>query len=401
MKKYRRTMAVVICLVAISSKLFAGEIDMLVQELVKEGVIKPGKAQQIMTLTKEEMRRKIAKGDEETLPSWIQKMNLKGDLRLRSQWQDKEGKEPRVRQRIRFRLKGEAKVSLGFTVGFGLCTGGDDPRSTNQTLDNMFQTPAINLDYAYLKYTAPKLVTAIGGKIPNKMVIWKPADLLWDGDINVEGGAVLIHKDALFLNSGVLVLDNEKYDSDPLMYIAQAGVKKNMAGNVNIKLAGTLYGFEHIKGNGAQSTHSAGTNSTDVGGNRTYDYDSIGAGIDLNIKKTFVPSLSIFGEFIANPDPDKDNQGYLAGVKFGDRKVAGRGNWQIKYMYRMLEKDAWYDGFPDSDAYGGDTGSTGSEAVIKYGLAKNIILGLDYYMIEDIEDKKVQNLFQFDVVAKF
>ena len=52
----------------------AGEIDKLVQHLMKEGVIKPADAQLILTETKEENRVKMAQGKLDTLPSWIQKI---------------------------------------------------------------------------------------------------------------------------------------------------------------------------------------------------------------------------------------------------------------------------------------------------------------------------------------
>ncbi len=124
----------------------AGEIDRLVRELVKQGVINPGKAQEILTLTEQDIKKELAKAEVETVPKWSQVISLKGDFRARNQWEEKENSDPRIRQRIRFRLKGEAQVAQGFRVGFGLATGGNDPRSTNQTLENMFETKGVQLD---------------------------------------------------------------------------------------------------------------------------------------------------------------------------------------------------------------------------------------------------------------
>ena len=56
--------------------------------------------------------------------------------------------------------------------------------------------------------------------------------------------------------------------------------------------------------------------------------------------------------------------------------------WQAKYNYRRLERDAWADFLPDSDFYGGDTNVKGWEAEFKLAINKNVTLGLDYYNAE-------------------
>ena len=58
----------------------------------------------------------------------------------------------RDRARIRFRLGAETKVNDQTKVLFGLATGGTDPRSTNQTLENSFELKDIRLDYVYAEY---------------------------------------------------------------------------------------------------------------------------------------------------------------------------------------------------------------------------------------------------------
>jgi hypothetical protein len=343
--------------------------------------------------------------EEDSISSWAQKIKIKGDLRLRYQTEDKEGSDPRVRNRIRFRLQGKADVAKGLNVGFGLATGGVDPRSTNETLDNNFETPDIRLDYAYAKYVTPQNMTLLGGKIPNKLLIWKPADLLWDGDINLDGAGIILEQKKgvceLALNSGVFVLDEiNASDKDPLMYVIQ-GKAETETGIAGIKLAAALYGFENVKGSALDL--SAGTNSTDVSGNLIYNYDSIGVGAEVKLPGIIVPVLCVFGEGIVNNDTNLDQEhktGYLVGLKIGDKKIKSSGQWQVKYMYRDLQKDAWLDIFPDSDSMGGETGIYGSEFVLNYGLAKNTLLGVDHYNMMG-EAAKVQTLTQVDLKFKF
>ena len=121
-----------------------------------------------------------------------------------------------------------------------------------------------------------------------------------------------------------------------------------------------------------------------------------------NPLNNIVPYFTLFGNYINNPDPSDNNQGYLIGLKFGDKKVKKKGQWQVKYMYRRLEKDAWLDTFPDSDFYGGKTGVKGHEVIFDYALKKNVVLGLDYYYTQNIDGaKRPENLLQVDMKLKF
>ena len=77
-----------------------------------------------------------------------QEITWKGDLRTRYQNQNttNDGNAPRARVRIRTRLGMTADVNDNITVYGGLATGSNDPRSTNQTLTNSFETKSIQLD---------------------------------------------------------------------------------------------------------------------------------------------------------------------------------------------------------------------------------------------------------------
>ncbi len=392
-----------------ASSSFAGEIDILVEKLVDKGILSHGEAQQILTETKEEVRKEIAKGTYSSLPSWIQKMKLKGDLRLRYQWEDKTGSEDRHRARYRFRLGLETKANDKLNVAAGLATGGDDPRSTNQTMADTFSTPDIRLDYAYAAWQAAPWATVLGGKIKSiKSLIFRPSDLLWDSDINPEGISIQLSKGFdngldTFLNTGVWVLDESGGDtSDPFMAVIQPGFSYKFNDDVSLTAAVAGYFFDNVQD--STLDHSAGTNTLSSTGYLKYKYNTISPSVQLAIKNPFgglVPYLAIFGDYVHNPDPSDQENGYLAGIKFGAKKVNNFGDWQMKYMYRHLEKDAWLDTFPDSDAYSGGTDVKGHEVALTYGLGKNTSLGLDYYQMEKIKGSGRRHILQVDWMIKF
>lgn len=127
---------------------------------------------------------------------------------------------------------------------------------------------------------------------------------------------------------------------------------------------------------------------------------------ELALNNLFIlPRIALAGEYVKNMDSDigSDDEGFLAGIKVGAKKIKNPGQWQACYSYRRLERDAFLDVFPDSDFYSSKTGVKGYEVILQYGLKKNVILGLDYYETRPIlaSDGSIQNLLQVDLLFKF
>jgi len=78
-----------------------------------------------------------------------------------------------------------------------------------------------------------------------------------------------------------------------------------------------------------------------------------------------------------------------------------KGKWQVRYIRRRLEKDAWPDIFPDSDAYDGMTGVEGDEVVVALSIAKGVIVTLDYCYMKLIDGSSEERLLQADLLIKF
>ncbi len=396
------------------TNLYASEIDVLVSKLVEKGILSRKEAKAVLVETKEEIKKDQAKGEQEGAPKWIRTMKLKGDLRLRYQAddKDKDNRAARARGRVRFRLGTEAKVTDQVKIAAGFASGSsNDARSTNQTFQDTFSSKNLWLDYAYAEFAPTPSITLFGGKMKRKPILWEPTDLLWDGDINPEGAALVFsgetYSTELFVNSGFFVLDESSSNADePWMAYLQPGIKWKLSEQKSLKLALTGY---LINSKGYDINGSADTN-TKSGANHKYDYNSISPAFELTIKEPlggWVSYGAFFGEYVKASDPSKNNEGWVIGFKFGEKKVKKAGQWQFKYLYRRLEQDAWLDAFPDSDAYDGDTHVKGHEAALKYGLAKNIILGLDYYYMEPIDTSaghisgNDQQVLQVDVAIKF
>lgn len=423
---------VVLQLILVGS-VYAGEIDILLRKLVEKGILTPGEAQEIKVETQEEVKKEVVQGKSYTLPQWVQNTKLKGDFRLRYQY-DHTKKLPTTtssnnthRARIRARVGLESKINEKVLLGVGIATGKTDAttidkdtaRSSNITLGNGFSKKSIGLDLAYGQYSPFSWLTLVGGKFKNPL--WQPWDLIWDTDINPEGGAIKIYKNItpntdLFVNTGVLVIDEGACGADPTMYVIQPGINQKITEGISFKTAVSYYGFSGVKGKCLDG--NTGTNSNTTGtttGRLLYNYQNIISSSELVIKEPFqkigisIPYLSFFGEYVKNVESQvpKSDSGYMIGFNLGTQKIEKWADWQVKYNYARLEKDSILDILPDSDRYNGKTGMKAHEFIFDWGLAKNTWLGINYYYGEQLKgnfsstQSKPASVLQVDWNMKF
>lgn len=341
------------------------------------------------------------------LPSWVQKTKIHGDLRLRYDFMDTEGKEIRHRGRYSAKINLEFPVNDWFSAHFQLASddGKNDPKSANRTFGNSYEAPDIRLRQAYAQLDVLNGLTVRAGQINN--VLWRPSDGIWDKDINPTGiGASYKFKNESmaepFMNAALYVMDESQGNSrDPYVFILQPGVKLKLSESVQAEVAAAYYGYQDVKYTKLDFTPGSNTKYP-VTGVLKYDYDGIVASAQVDIKTPveLVPYTGLFGEYAYNFDPDRDNQGYIAGIKLGHKKVK-KGLWQASYSWRRMERDAILDILPDSDFFEGKTGVTGHEFILTYGLFEKVDLGLDYYRSRDITTNIDENRAQVDVTFKF
>ena len=410
---------------------YAGEVDILLQKLVEKGVLTSGEAQEIKTETQEQVKKEISQGKYSSLPAWVQNIKLKGDLRLRYQYKHEKAindyaKDTQV-GRVRARLGLEAKINEKLLAGIGIATSSGDPRSTNVTFGDTSTSSggdggysskfSIRLDYAYAKYSPWPWLNFVGGKMLLPDTLWEPTDLIWDTDITPEGAIVQLNKNlgsnaSVFMNTGALIeTADTSTNADTLMaYLVQPGINYKFNDTFSLKGAFTYYDFSNMKHAAFPTASWYKSTNSKLGTNWKYGFRMISPALEFKVMQPFkalglgVESLKFFGEYVNNLAVSDKNSGFSTGFQLGNEKIEKRGDWQLRYIYAMLEKDSVPDFLPDSDRYGGKTGIRSHEGALSYGLGKNTSLGLDIYRSWNIigtSTKAPETLVQVDWNMKF
>lgn len=361
---------------------------------------------------------------------WWENVKVKGDFRYRHEMISKEDVDARHRNRIRARFGIFAKANENTNIGIQLATGSDDPGSTNQTLDGSFTTKNISLDLAYFEYKPSKLngLKVVGGKFKNQFFKPGKSELIWDGDLNPEGGVVAYnHKSDNFgltlIGSGLWIDEDSKKEDVSLLAgqgIVSLGFNEK---NSSVVVGGsyfkynnmlghkTLYEVNDAKGNSIDKiydttfyvTHNDDTAIGGIGEYHTYqnDYELMELFLELNHKFDKTP-ITVMFDYVTNSAADSLNTGWLVGLRIGKAKKAG--SWEFRYNYREVEKDAVVGMFSDSDFGGGGTNSKGHEIGGAYQLLKNTAFKLTYFTNEigiDQDETEDYSRLQADLQLKF
>ena len=363
--------------------------------------------------------------------SWADKIAIKGDLRYRYETIEDDAKLnsqnetfTRRRDRIRARLGVEAKPSETVKIGVEIATGQNDPVSPNQTIGDVWQKKDMKLNLAYFDWSLvsndPTTVNLVGGKQKNPFQpMGSIHDLVWDNDATPEG---LVLKSqtggetvTIGANLGYMWLQERSSNSDDsMLYVGQGFLKFQPMPEIGLTIGGTYYGFHDIQGKDVldwEKLNNAFGNSTITGtisGSTTnkawaseFTPIELFASLDLFVMEF---PITIFGQTLKNSDATTAfDSGFQYGVSLG--KAKNPKTFEVGYTYQKLEKDAVLGALTDSDRWGGGTDGKGSKVYGKYQVAKNLQVGLTYFMndkvISDASKTKDYKRMQADLVYSF
>jgi len=135
-------------------------------------------------------QRAQAPAEEKGSDRWYDRIDFKGDLRLRGEFFKVDGisvNDRRERFRVRIRPGITTKVTDWMTVGLQLRSGDpDDPVSDNSSFDGGFSLIPISISEGYAGFNINSWFDLTLGKFDPKKK-WVVTDMQWDDDVTVEG----------------------------------------------------------------------------------------------------------------------------------------------------------------------------------------------------------------------
>jgi hypothetical protein len=236
-----------------------------------------------------------------------------------------------------------------------------------------------------------------------------PSQFIWSNNINPDGAAVQLNyplvkakdKDGFSLNglmnASYFLVTSWTANAGPGMWVFQPGTAVQYK-DLSATAAFTYYGMQNEVGQ-LPSVWSSGSNTLGKTGALKYHYSTLGVNGEIGLATPlkplgvdFIHYAGLLGEFIYNPDPPTNNRGWEAGFLMGDKTVGERNSWQLSYMYKYLERDAFLDTFPDSDFYNGMTNVKGDVVQLQYAVLKNVIISLTNYYTRPIDNLLKNNM---------
>lgn len=353
---------------------------------------------------------------------WTESVMPSGDLRYRFEYIDEEGADSRYRERIRARIGLTAAVGGDLDLVFRLASGGDDPVSTNQTLDGGFSTKEIWLDLVYIDWHPGcfRGFHLFGGKMRNPFRTPGKTELVWDGDLTLEGLAASFGRDlgkvSILASGGGFWVEERSQDDDSRLLGVQGGIEFELPlgdgeafSDAVLVVGGSYYQFteaEHFP-TFYDASDEFGNSVVVQGANTIYtqDYEELEPFAELKFKIQGVP-VALHGDYVMNlgvDDANDEDYGWLAGASIGTTNK--RGDWKLYGDYRELMRDAVIGAYTDSDFGGGGTNSKGFELGFGYQIGKNVTAGATYFVNElgigsDDQSRHYQRV-QVDLQTKF
>ena len=352
------------------------------------------------------------------------KLDIKGDLRLRHQTNEETGNSNRDRQRLRLRLGMNYTVNSMLAVKTLFATGGAEQTSTNQTLDSLSKPKGIFLDQAFLELKplpgahADTLVVS-GGRMKNPLWQTYSSDLVWDADLNPEGlgenvklslagfGRVFVNALQWVVNEKKKVAHTGALAGNRPQYVfsTQAGVVIPAPMDSRFTLAGSIHDWvnetDRAFGDGITTTNS-NTAEKLTNDFRVVHIDAEwfttlpGLDLPLSIQGAFVKNTAHRDNLFANND--KRDTGHQVGAILGS--ASNPNTWEIAFFNKSVDQDAVVSDASDSDLPG--TNREGNIFWVAYAPWKNQQLKVKLFQTSIIEGaEKDINTLQLDWQVKF
>lgn len=357
----------------------AQSADALLDKLVEKGVLTSDEATSLRDETDKNFNTAYAA--KSGMPEWVTALKINGDFRGRYEgfFSPNTVFVGRDRFRYRMRLGIVANIANDFEVGVrfsssepasGSSTGGD-PLSGNTTFSGNGSKKFVYLDLAYAKWNpihnSEWATTTTIGKMENPFV--SPSNsstLLFDKDYTPEGAAQEVtyrfnaDQSVKWSAGGFAINELGGSSNDPYLVGTQlrydAAWSKKLSTSAGVGFFGVLANNDkpgHSSINTDAIPNQQRGNTRDGAGNPVAKFNPIYADASATYSLESFPMytgpfpVTVSGDVLHNPATSANNDGYTVGLALG--KAGKKGTWELSYRYSVLQSDAWFEEFTESD----------------------------------------------------
>lgn len=367
--------------------------------------------------TSDNLARTVGEG---ASSGWLGRWVWKGDLRARNEHIDQEATaSERNRNRIRLRVGAFARVNDTTRVEVQFATTeGADARSSNQSFTDANSRKALDLDTAYVEWSPNDQWKVTTGKMRYPWV--RTASFFFDNDINPEGVGVQWQQAANgFFSSAFYTQFSERATAaDSGMLGAQFGWRWARTDGSRVLIAGAYYDHNAVQGYNPFQGASASSAGLGSYGNSTTtsaticrkavatggaclanDYNvfellgeyqfNVGEQpllLFANLAQNTAADYSITTTSTATTIPKGLDTAYAAGFTYGRANGSIPGTWEVGYLYQIVEKDALFAQWIDSDFAAGNTDGGGSAIRGAYQFSRNWRFNVTYMLNDTNRD---------------
>lgn len=312
-----------------------------------------------------------------------------GDMRLRYEFDGARGgnKDDRHRARARLRIGARIDITDELVAGFRLRTGNsNNPDSPHQSFGGSFDSWEVAFDRAYLRWSPEwaKGGWVEGGKMANPFKT-NPVygELVWDADINPEGGQAgyAWSKDGMTIGgaTGIWVLrEDDLNENSATIFPIQGYIECSCIEDLKLTTAIAFYKYGNMGGGDANNPSAfADVNRLNRLDPVTTDFASDFEILDSFVSVTYVGlafPVTLVGEIINNFGAQKDSEdmGWAVG---GHVKVPlfGRKH-RIFYQYQDIQADALFSPMGQDDFQDRSSHFKGHVAGINWGITKGVAI---------------------------
>lgn len=308
-------------------------------------------------------------------------LEVSGDFRLRHESTFVDNSRDRHRQRVRARIGASYSINDEISIGARLVTGNsDDPNSSHQTFGSGINDWDVALDRAWLtwKPAAANGLSVTGGKFAHVLKNYAVYnELVWDGDVQPEGIAVVYSAGSVGGLDNVraavttYVLDENSNGNEQTAVTAGVSASTTV-GQATVKGAVNYYHYSDMSPGGDQTIFADNSGNRPNGTNDGFlsDFDIVNPSLSVSCDHNGLP-VTMSGEFIANTSAEPDSEyGWSVGLKAGSKGEVG--DLQGYYQWQVVGQDAVFSVVSQDDM----TAQTN---------LRGHIVGLHYKVFENVD----------------